>query len=178
MKSMEDKYRKLYKKIAKRLYKSTPLLGDCGKLCDKKCCSGTEKDGMLLFPGEEYLYRDKPWCYIKDTSIVLSGGYIIKLLVCKGTCPRKERPLSCRIFPVTPYINEFGRVDFRLDPRSFAICPITQKPDEYPLESKFINNLYKTFPPLLKDEKVVEFIEILSNQYDETVNIFLKFIRD
>lgn len=168
------KYKRLYKKVWKKLSKATPLLDDCGKLCNEKCCTGTENDGMLLFPGEEHLYHDKDWCFIKDTNISLSDGYIMKLLVCEGKCPRDERPLSCRIFPVIPYINEFGRVDFRLDPRSYGICPIAQKPDEYPVEDKFIDSLYKSFPPLLKDDKVVEFIEILSEQYNEAIDLLKK----
>lgn len=176
--NIESKYRRLYKKVWKRIDKATLLPDDCGGLCNEKCCSGTENDGMLLFPGEEYLYHDKDWCSIKDTNISLSDGYVIKLLVCKGKCPRDERPLSCRIFPLIPYINEFNRVDFRLDPRSLRVCPVAQKPDVYPVQSKFIDNLYKGFPPLLKKEKVVEFIELLSEQYDDTIEVLEKFIGD
>lgn len=174
--NLESKYKRLYKKVLKELGIATPLHSDCGVLCGEKCCSGTEDDGMLLFPGEEYLYKGRDWCRVKDTNIVLSDGYIVKLLVCRGKCPRDERPLSCRIFPLTPYINEFGRVDFRLDPRSFGICPVSRNPDEYPVEDDFIESLYKAFPPLLKDEKAVEFIEILSEQYDEAMEVFEKFI--
>ena len=75
--------------------------------------------------------------------------------------PEDERPLSCRIFPLIPYINEFNRVDFRLDPRSLRVCPVAQKPDVYPVQSKFIDNLYKV-STAFKKEKVVEFIELLS----------------
>jgi len=171
MKNMENKYAKLYKKAWKKLSKATPLKLDCGELCGKRCCSGTDNDGMLLFPGEEYLYQNKGWCSIKETNIALSDGYQIKLLVCRGTCPREERPLSCRIFPVIPYINEHDRVDFRLDPRSFAICPVAANPEEHPLENKFINCLYKAFPPLLKDDRVVEFVQVLSDMYDDAVDI-------
>lgn len=174
----ESRYKRLYKKVWKKLDKATPMESDCGKLCNEICCSGTENDGMLLFPGEEHLYTDKDWCSIRDTNIKLSDGYVIKLLVCNGKCPRDERPLSCRIFPVLPYLNEHGFVDFRLDPRSFGICPVAQKPDEYPVQSKFIDSLYEGFPPLLKDDRVVEFIELLSEQYDETMEVFEKFIHD
>jgi len=168
-------YRKLYNNFRKRFGSATPLQTDCGRLCNEKCCDGTENVGMLLFPGEEHLYTDKDWCTLKDTGIVLSDGYVVKLLVCSGKCPRDERPLSCRIFPVIPYINESGRADFRLDPRSFRICPITQNPDKYPVDEDFIDRLYKAFPPLLKDERVVEFIEILSDQYDELMEVFELF---
>ncbi|HEY8420904.1 MAG TPA: hypothetical protein VIL05_04080 [Thermoclostridium sp.] len=175
MKNMEHKYAKLYKRAWKKLNKATPLRYDCGKLCDKRCCSGTDNDGMLLFPGEEHLYLNKDWCLVKETGITLSDGYIIKLLVCKGTCPREERPLSCRIFPVIPYLNEHNMVDFRLDPRSFPICPVSAKPEEHPLESKFINSLYRAFPLLLDDDRVVEFIKLLSGIYDDIVDIWEKY---
>lgn len=171
----EMKYKRLYNKVLKKLGNVTPLQFDCGKLCGAKCCSGTENDGMLLFPGEEYLYHDKDWCSVKDTHITLSDGYVVKLLVCNGKCPRDERPLSCRIFPLMPYINEQGRVDFRIDLRGLGICPLAQNTEEHPIQDEFVDGLYKAFPPLLKDEKVVEFIEVLSNQYDDTVNIIEKF---
>lgn len=170
----EMKYKRLYQKVWKKIGDATPLKTDCGMLCNKKCCSGTENDGMLLFPGEEYLFSGKDWCFVKNTNIELTCGYTIKLLVCRGECPRNERPLSCRIFPLIPYLNEYDRVDFRLDPRGFQVCPIIRSPGAYPMENDFIDSLYKAFPPLLKDEKVVEFIRILSDQYDETVKVIEK----
>lgn len=171
----KKKYIRLYKRAFKRLGNTTPLNIDCGELCNEKCCSGSDDDGMLLFPGEEFLYIDKSWCYIKDSNIKLSDGYCIKLLVCDGTCPRQERPLSCRIFPLVPYINEHGRVEFRIDPRSLNLCPIALEPDKYSVEIEFVDRLYKTFPPVLKDKRVVEFIEILSCQYDEMIDIVEMF---
>lgn len=174
------KYIKLYRKVWKKLEDPTPLMGDCGMLCDKKCCAGTDQDGMLLFPGEEFLYEDmdSSWFQIIDSHIVLSDGYKIKLLVCGGECPREYRPLSCRIFPIMPYINDDGRAEFRLDLRSLGICPVVFNPRENPVEEEFIEALYHAFPPLLKDDAVVEFIEILSRQYDETAAFLSKFQRD
>ncbi len=173
----EGKYIKLYTKAWKKLDEPTPLMGDCGSLCDKKCCSGTDHDGMLLFPGEEHLYETigGEWFQIKDSNIALSDGYMIKLLVCRGECPREFRPLSCRIFPLIPHINENGRAEFRLDLRSLGICPVVFNPRENPVEEEFIEALYTAFPPLLKDDAIVEFIEILSRQYDETADFLKKF---
>lgn len=180
MPTSKTKYVKLYTKVWNKLEAITPLMGDCGRLCDKKCCRGTEHDGMLLFPGEEFLYEDMDsgWFQIADSHIALSDGYKIKLLVCRGECPRKYRPLSCRIFPIIPYINEGGRVEFRLDLRSLGICPVVFNPRENPVEEEFIEALYRAFPPLLKNDAVVDFIEILSQQYDETAAFLSKFQRD
>jgi hypothetical protein len=47
---------KVYKKVYKIIGKKTPLYGDCGLLCQKACCQGDSKDGMLLFPGEEVIF--------------------------------------------------------------------------------------------------------------------------
>jgi hypothetical protein len=180
MPTAKDKYAKLYRKVWSKLDAVTPLMGDCGTLCGKKCCSGTDQDGMLLFPGEEFLYEDMDngWFQITDSNIMLSGGYRIRLLVCKGKCPREIRPLSCRIFPIIPYINSDGRVEFRLDLRSLGICPVVYSPVENPVEEEFIEALYHAFPPLLSDDAVIEFIEMLSRQYDETAAFLSKFQRD
>lgn len=174
---LQNRNIRLYKKAWLRSGEGGPLSYDCGSLCDRKCCSGTESDGMLLFPGEEYLYLSikNNWFGIKDSDLCLSDGYKIKYLVCNGSCPREYRPLSCRIFPLIPYINEFGRMDFRLDLRSLGICPIVFSPNEHMISESFIEKLYLTFPPLLKKKAVVEFIEILSRQYDEMA-VFLNRI--
>ncbi len=39
----------------------TPLKSDCGRICGAACCASLEGEetGMLLFPGEEALYRGK-----------------------------------------------------------------------------------------------------------------------
>lgn len=272
----KNKYIRLYKKSWNKIGDSTPLSYDCGVLCDKKCCCGTDSDGMLLFPFEEFMYqdiqsiesnrfnlkgnsrfnkkgsnrlsfvdscrstvngnnrlsltdsnqfdsksndqfsfkdrhnsiakdnnrfglkgsnrlnlednnrlsltdsnqfdsKDSNWFNIIDSNISLSNGYKIKYLTCSGHCLREYRPLSCRIFPVIPYINELGRMEFRLDLRSLRTCPIAYKSDEYVIDESFIENLYLAFPPLLKDKQVVEFIEILSHQYDEMAEIIEKF---
>ncbi len=170
-------YKKLYEKVWNKLRQTPPLSGDCGKLCDKKCCSGTEGDGMLLFPYEEVLYteKDKSWFHLMDSNTILSNGKRIKLLVCNGDCPREFRPLSCRIFPLTPYMNSLGRVEFMLDLRGLGICPLVFNPTNNPLKESFVDKVYHAFPPLLKEDCVVEFIKILSEQYDDSVVFLEKF---
>jgi len=161
-----------------KIGENTPLEYDCGILCDKKCCFGTETDGMLLFPGEEFLYQniDGNLCIIKESNIVLPSGYKISYLVCKGTCTREYRPLSCRIYPVIPYINQSGRVDFRPDLRSLGTCPIVYNADKYVISEEFIDKLYLSFSPLLKEKIIVVFIEILTYQLDEASELLWKLI--
>jgi len=169
---------KLYKRAWNKIGVSTPLEYDCGKLCDKKCCCGTETDGMLLFPGEEFLYQhiESSWYKIKESNITLPGGYKISYLICNGICPREYRPLSCRIFPVIPYINEFNRVDFKPDIRSFGTCPIVFDSEKHSINENFIDKLYMSFLPLLRERVVLEFIESLTYQYDEAAALLEKLI--
>ena len=97
----------------------TPLRFDCGRVCGGACCRSDEdgQGGMLLFPGEEALYRDLPTGFaLKSNDQVIPGG---RLLICEGTCDRSARPLSCRLFPLLP--TEGSPC---LDQRAWAVCPL------------------------------------------------------
>ena len=72
---------------------------------------------MLLFPGEEALYRGRAGFRIVANDAVFHGG---RLLLCDGTCDRAERPLACRMFPLLPH-REKGAV---MDRRGWAVCPL------------------------------------------------------
>ena len=108
----------------------TPLHGDCGRICGAACCACDEdgQGGMLLLPGEEALYASLPsGCSLTRSDSVLPGLY---LLTCSGTCTRDERPYSCRIFPLMPVLcPDQGRelLKVRVDPRSFALCPLSEQ---------------------------------------------------
>ena len=97
----------------------TPLTRDCGKICGAACCRTDEdgQGGMLLFPGEEALYRPLPpgFHWTIDDS-VMAG---LRLLTCEGVCRRDQRPLACRLFPLLP-----TRTGARLDRRAWAVCPL------------------------------------------------------
>ena len=101
------------------LEKATPLKGDCGRVCGGACCRPDEdgQGGMLLFPGEERLYDPLPpgWRLERDAG-VLDGAW---LLICDGTCDRRMRPLSCRLFPLLP-----TPAGCRMDRRAWAVCPL------------------------------------------------------
>lgn len=103
----------------------TPLKSDCGRRCAAACCQADEggKGGMLLFPDEEALYDAAPsWAELSDSGLMVFGKSI-KFLICDGTCPREDRPLSCRIFPLTP-INKEGELAIELDVRAWPVCPL------------------------------------------------------
>ena len=99
----------------------TPLKSDCGRACGGACCQPDEDGpgGMLLFPGEEALYEILPEGFsIREDDAVLPG---LKLLTCDGVCERKNRPLSCRLFPMLP-----TRTGAKMDRRAWAVCPLME----------------------------------------------------
>jgi len=97
----------------------TPMLNDCGLLCGAACCQpdGDGQGGVHLFPGEEGLLMGADW------GRVLPGGFA-PMLVCDGPCRRNERPLACRIFPLTPVRGRNGKWTVRMDVRARAMCPL------------------------------------------------------
>ena len=100
----------------------TPLSMDCGRACGHACClpDETGQGGMLLFPGEDALYLDKPGFTITGYDALEVPAL---LLTCAGTCEREERPLSCRIFPLLPKLKD-GQVRVVRDRRGFEVCPL------------------------------------------------------
>lgn len=107
----------------------TPLKRDCGRICGAACCAPDEdgQGGMLLFPGEERLYEAlPPGCTLRTDDSVMPG---MKLMICSGVCERSARPLSCRIFPLTPVLSlreGRERLSVRMDPRAFSVCPLCE----------------------------------------------------
>ena len=99
----------------------TPLNRDCGRYCGGACCQSDEdgQGGMLLFPGEEALYGNLPEGFemTRDDSVI-PGAW---LLTCEGACERRNRPLSCRLFPLLP-----ARKGVKMDRRGWAVCPLMQ----------------------------------------------------
>ncbi|MDD2561879.1 MAG: hypothetical protein PHG11_06095 [Eubacteriales bacterium] len=103
----------------------TPLHQDCGHLCGASCCRGEgaeNRGGMLLYPGEETLYVPLPegFAITRDTSVMPEG----RLLTCRGSCFREDRPLACRLFPLAVFLEEGGEPTLALDPRAWPVCPL------------------------------------------------------
>ena len=100
----------------------TPMNRDCGRICGAACCQPDEegRGGVFLFPGEEELIGGE-WASITPAENGPGGGLI---LTCEGTCDRAKRPLGCMIFPLTPEVDEEGRVTMRFDARAKPLCPL------------------------------------------------------
>ena len=98
------------------LWHETPIVGDCGRLCKKRCCRGDESQGMRLLPGEY------------EASVLADFGQIYgDIFVCSGECDRRRRPYACMVFPLFPFImerNDLLYVRAIPDLRGRRICPL------------------------------------------------------
>lgn len=166
----------VYLQIYRLFDKSTPIKGDCGALCDKACCVGDDS-GMYLFPGEREVFSllEPSWAKIEDTdfSYTYNGKKkTVPLLVCSGVCDRYQRPLACRIFPLTPYIDKDGKLEVIVDPRAKAVCPLSRELTIEDFDYRFIKNIRKAFVILMKNGEIKEYMKTYSEYIDEYRKFF------
>lgn len=159
-KLQETDYGKLYKQVFTVLGDLTPLTADCGRLCVGACCKGDNQTGMRLFPFEE---TSLPVTPTED------GG---RLAVCDGTCDRETRPLSCRIFPFFPTVDEKGRVFAELDYRAARLCQLVAHSEEIVFDKRFLKAVKKVGKLLVKDPACRAFLEETTAEID-TFSAFL-----
>jgi len=141
----------------------TPLKTDCGRLCQGACCQGDEATGMLLFPGEEALYKGCTFGKVIDAEFAL-GGNTARLFVCSGSCERENRPLACRLFPLFLRFKEDGSTKLRMDARAKAVCPLT----DYGLSSldpDFKQAARKAYDLLLHDDTCRAYLKDLCDAF-------------
>ncbi len=94
--------------------------------------------------------------------------YHKKLLAeCNGECQRDFRPLSCRIFPLTPYITDNDILTIKIDPRARSVYPLATYSDRRRLNQDFVKNVRRVFQALIKDDEIKEFIVKLSGILDD-----------
>ena len=152
-------YHNFYKEIFDILEDFTPLEKDCGLLCDKACCKGTETDGMILFPNEPTTLKTKN---IGD-KIFCS---------CEGSCDRNTRPLACRIFPFFPTINEYGRIEATLDTRAIRLCPMVENYESIKFEREFLRRIRKIGRMLIKDDECLLYIKETTAEIEQYNKLF------
>ena len=147
------------KKAREILAEVTPLKGDCGRVCGARCCRSLEGEetGMLLFPGEEEAYLEKPGWTVRETPAGL-------LAVCPGRCERSERPLACRIFPLLPVLREDG-VKAAADQRARAVCPLLRQGIRG-MNPAFAEAVREAGRILAEDPEQREFLEMLTGEQD------------
>lgn len=120
---------------------------------------------MWLFPGEEELLIQETSFKIQPTGLKLKNGRPLQWLICAGECVRRIRPLACRLFPLTPYLNQKGILTTIIDPRSKSLCPLAQEPER--LQREFIQTANRVCRQLAREPEILEFIEILTTQIED-----------
>lgn len=161
--------KEFYDMLYKKLESVTPLEVDCGKLCNGACCEVTDEiTGMYLFPFEECEYNPLPkWSKIYDTDFEWKSGKMAPLFTCDGTCERDKRPLSCRIFPLVPYVHPGERMRIIMDPRGKGICPLASVMDIDDLDSQFVKQVYEAMLLCMKVKECREFIYAMADSLDD-----------
>ena len=166
----------IYLQLYKLFDNCTPVKVDCGQLCSAACCKGTDC-GMYLFPGEKKVYDllNPEWVKIEKSDFKYTYKRKKKSLYiafCNENCDRFQRPLACRIFPLTPILSDDGKLDIIIDPRSKSICPLGQAFTLDDFEPQFIKNVRKAFIMLCKNKEFSKFMV----EYTKYIKDFQKFI--
>ena len=128
-----------------------------------------DEAGMLLFPGEEDILDGVPGFSIEIIEYMDTPG--MKLLMCDGECDRNLRPLACRMFPAAPRIGNDGRVSVIPDIRGRRMCPLWELNFER-VDKKFVKSVGRAFELLARDEKMLEFMRLVSSEIDEINRFF------
>lgn len=157
--------KQFYENLYKELESITPLKVDCGKLCNNACCEVSEEiTGMYLFPFEEVMYSPMPkWGKIYDTDFVTEGGREIDLFTCDGYCDREKRPLSCRIFPLIPYVKG-KEMKIVIDPRGREMCPLAKTMKAEELDARFVKAVGKVMKKCMMVKECRDFLTSLSDE--------------
>ncbi|MCC8169857.1 MAG: hypothetical protein LIO59_05780, partial [Oscillospiraceae bacterium] len=139
--------------------------------------------GMLLFPGESAVYKllNPEWIKIDKTDLSYTHNgkrYNVEIAMCSGACDRYQRPLACRIFPLTPYLNADGKLEIITDPRARGICPLAKHLYLEDFDADFVRNVEKAFKLLLKSGHFIDFMRVYSDYLDDFGRFFTKKERD
>ena len=147
---------------------ATPLRTDCGLLCAHACCLPDEdgQGGVYLFPGEKPLTGD--WGEIVPEEIL--PGVPADMLICRGACDRRLRPLACRIFPLTPYVKTAPdgteKLTVRMDVRARPLCPLYDS-GMAGLNPTFVAAVKQALRILWDNETHREYLRVLTAHLDE-----------
>lgn len=166
----------VYLQLYRLFDNKTPIKADCGKLCNKACCMGDE-GGMYLFPGEKKVFNmlNPKWAKVDISDFTYEYNLKVKkvpILFCNGDCDRYQRPLACRIFPLTPYLDKDKNLKIIIDPRAKSICPLSNGMDISEYDPTFLKNIQKSFNILSKNQEVYTFLDTYSRQLDEYIKFF------
>ena len=170
-----------FKAIYRLLDKVSPLDQDCGQLCGAACCTcGSETDspdskggddfGIYLLPGEEKMFsRKEEWLgweknRAEDYEFPDSWHGAVYFLHCKTApcCPRENRPLQCRFFPLAPHLDEDDVLHMVYQDSELPYeCPLISQ--EIPLNEDFIRATYTVWKHLIQDPLLYDLVVLDSD---------------
>jgi len=133
---------------------------DCGTLCDRACCQGTDQEmGIYLLPGEEIILNTQPWLQFQyqeaeDYDFPPSWNGPVVFAHCRGNCTRHLRPMQCRTFPAAPHLKDDKLILVRETIELPYVCPLS--PDA--LNSQYLANLYLSWQLLMKDYRIKDLV--------------------
>ena len=154
----------------------TPKKFDCGGLCGSACCKSASyfdnESGMHLLPFEKeylvYRFSNLPFNFIQTENE--------QLLVCKGSCDRNSRPLSCRIFPYYVNILENQEIKISHDIRALHLCPLLISKKYRRKNVYFSRNVKRAYRLLLNEpilkEDIIKTSEFVNSIFDLNSRIF------
>lgn len=122
---------------------------------------------MGLFPGEKELLESSMDFEINDSE----GNFGEPVVVCRGGCDRRKRPLACRIFPLFPLAvereNEIVIVPVP-DPRA-GMCPLLRCPEK--IDRRFYRAVRCAGEYLLRDEDTRGYLIELSSEITDIAEL-------
>lgn len=131
------------------------------------------KTDTYPFLPEEVMLSKTGILKIEDSAFIYGASNTpAKIAICNAyengkDCDRHLRPLSCRIFPLTPYKKPANRLQIIIDPRAKVMCPLAKTMDIDELDERFVETVGYIFRVMEKNSEIRCFIEDLSGLLDE-----------
>lgn len=93
------------------------------------------------------------------------------MLVCRGECDRRKRPLACRIFPLFPLAleSENGTVIVPVPDLRAGMCPLLFTPDK--IDRRFYRAVRRAGEYLLRDEDTRRYLLDLSAELGDIAEL-------
>lgn len=143
--------RSVYQYIYQILSRVTPLDYDCGTLCGQACCNPNHPGtGIYLLPNEDSMFtRHEDWLEWEEHQASQydfppSWTGEVQFVRCTRPCPREQRPIQCRTFPLAPHLVHGQALILIKEvlPLPYE-CPILKQ--GIPLSSNFAPTLYEAW---------------------------------
>ena len=160
--------KRTFRAIYRLLNRVSPVPFDCGIICGAACCTAAAVDeemGIFLLPGEEKVHdRHADWLTwdklsTEEYEFPETWHGEVNFVRCKTPphCPREVRPLQCRTFPLSPRIDEEGKLELIwCDAELPYCCPMIENETE--LDPRFVQATYTVWKHLIRDPLIYDLV--------------------